>query len=315
MLPPLLLLLCSALAQSAFVWNAANIAQAHSPAPLPPHIPGHQNCRELPTTGPSCNGTYFDGTVVTFVNDKRNNACCYIPFEHTLFVVLRTWLSAEHSYIGFGTWVGPMLLYAAGIARHAWGMDADYKAYEMLQANIRLNPRLVQQITTKLWCVAARQQEMVMFGSSPGSSSSSLHIKTQYRPKVQKWSVNCSTLPEFVFANKIPSPYFIKMDCEGCEWQALPAIEAWVKTQSPRPTMWLSTHDVGSAAKNKGNAALFCERKLRLSNLFKYKFVVTDRSTTLKRLDISGFTAKTHCAPLDFLFTDTPPPPDVWTVE
>ena len=149
------------------------------------------------------------------------------------------------TYIGFGAWVGPMVLYASSLTnRDVWCFEPDPVAFAALQTNVLLNFKLYTRTHAFRQCVAATAQQSVMYGV-PGDSTAALVPPAAggaHPDNYTSWTVECVALPAFIKQHNIRVPMFIKMDCEGCERSVLPTWLRLIQDLQPGLTIFVSIH-------------------------------------------------------------------------
>ena len=158
-------------------------------------------------------------------------------WEPTLFDAFDAFVDQDHSYIDLGAWIGPTVLYACQLARHAYAVEPDPVAFAQLQENVDLNPELRDRIDLFNVCIGD-SSGTVRMGSrgSAGDSSSSMLL-----PDCDtSWTVDSLTLQSFTEANHITDCGFIKMDTEGAEAIILPNIIDYLRQH--KPTLHVSLH-------------------------------------------------------------------------
>jgi FkbM family methyltransferase len=158
-------------------------------------------------------------------------------WEIETFFVYKTFLTPKSSFIDFGAWIGPTLLYGATLAKNAYALEPDPYAYDELRANVALNPSL-QDHTWIYWKCIMDKPGIYPMGGGGGDSMASVGTGTHSK----SWKVDCMTLPQFIDEHKIENLDLIKMDPEGAEHIILPAFKSWLVKQTVKPTLWLSIH-------------------------------------------------------------------------
>ena len=152
-------------------------------------------------------------------------------------------------YVGFGTWIGPTILFAAPLVDMAFGIEADPVAFAGVETNVALNlpyhawaknvyltPRAVRAgDSTDLETVS-----LEMKSSSAGNSCSGLGDEVHAcgirgRPLVS-WKVNSNTLPSLLNLWQLPisQELFVKVDTESYECQLIPTWLKWLEPYSRR---------------------------------------------------------------------------------
>lgn len=163
-------------------------------------------------------------------------------WEASTFSVMKQFIDKQTIYIGFGTWIGPMLLYAGRLASHAYGFEPDIYAYNECKQNIDLNLDL--PITLTKDCISNKIETLEMQGIGGSGSVINTDVTNGRYVRLnrfKKWKVQCKPLWETVKIRKT-GKVFIKMDAEGAEAIILPSLNKWLETFTYKPTMLISFH-------------------------------------------------------------------------
>lgn len=142
-------------------------------------------------------------------------------WEPATFSAIGSHISSETVFLDFGTWIGPITLFAATKAKSVLSFEPDPEALRRLEINIALNPELapkIKVVSKAIWPVAS-QLEM-RAGCEPGDSMSSLvHASGD-----KTWKVDTITPGEVAAMLPAGAPVFIKIDVEGAEYDIVPAL-------------------------------------------------------------------------------------------
>lgn len=218
-------------------------------------------------------------------------------WEPDTFVVLKHFFknNPEASYIDFGAWVGPTVLFAAQFSEHVYALEPDPLAYSGLVANVDLNPNIRKRVHLRFGCISSQNGPVEFGGIGDSTTRTSDSFPGIGTAGLSKWSLNCSTLPDFIHRNKIQKLRLIKMDTEGAELYILPSLTHWLQSlKSPKPAIWLSVHrPFWKTGVDESVISQFW-RTLRL-----YKHVY--RGPFGDPIDIVDFVCDTFCS---FLLTD-----------
>ncbi|WP_018125739.1 FkbM family methyltransferase [Desulfovibrio oxyclinae] len=157
-------------------------------------------------------------------------------WEPATFQALETYLPAGGSYVDAGAWIGPTLLYAAGIAGRCTAFEPDPAAFAELRKNLELNPELASRCTLRNSALTdhAGYISLTPPGEAGKSETSSLEPEAEntFRAK----AVDAAA----AFANELADTDFLKMDIEGGEYATIPAMRGFLSTK--RPVVLLSLH-------------------------------------------------------------------------
>lgn len=156
-------------------------------------------------------------------------------WEPETFAVLDAHLDKDHDYLDIGAWIGPTVLYGAAKARRVYCFEPDPVAFRHLAWNLELNQ--VQNVSA--FSVALSQKvglaRMASFGGEAGDSMTSLLNDGEHGSDVVTlgWE-------DFAGSADLSRVSLVKMDIEGAEFDVLPQLLPWLKSQ--RPALYLSTH-------------------------------------------------------------------------
>ena len=131
------------------------------------------------------------------------------------FDVFKTFIDRNTTYIGFGEWVGPTILFAAQFASRCFGLEPDPRAFNELQLNVAVNPDL--PIVIDKLCISTKSEILNMSGIGFSNSvvdkqnpSTFQHHLNKGRPIFQ---VQCVSLFEYLtMRSAFSQNMFIKVD-------------------------------------------------------------------------------------------------------
>jgi FkbM family methyltransferase len=195
-------------------------------------------------------------------------------WESETFSIFKKYLRPTHSYIDIGAWIGPTVLFGSQLAKHCWALEPDPVAFRLLQTNLQLNAHLAHKVTPLNVCFGAIDGK-VKFGrhhSIGGDSRSSL-----IWDKAPFWWVDSVTIETLFRDNQIWDCNFIKMDIEGGEIIALPAMAHFLHTT--KPTLFLSLHPLFFPDPEKN-------KKMMLEILLQFPFIFDKFGNPLKRAQL-----------------------------
>lgn len=157
-------------------------------------------------------------------------------WEPQLFDTIAKYVDKDTTYIDFGTWIGPTLIFGCKLAKECYGLEPDPVAFKEVSRNIKLNNLNVELLEN---CVGVKNGPIVMYSKSPGNSESSV-FKNTYN-----WTVVCFTM-EYLYKNwDINGKVFMKIDVEGAEYNLLSCWYDWLKTLPVKPMLYISLHGEG----------------------------------------------------------------------
>lgn len=154
--------------------------------------------------------------------------------------------------MGFGTWIGPTLFYAAQLVEEAFGVEADPVAFARVQTNlalnmnnpwahnVHLNPHAIGMGST----TDLEATQVAMSSAAAGNSCSGLGSVACGEASVH-WKVNAYSLPALLRHWNVPSSeeLFIKVDVESYECQLIPSWLPWIESiQGSKPAFHIAFH-------------------------------------------------------------------------
>lgn len=169
-----------------------------------------------------------------------------MTWENHTFKVIQGILKGHRdaAYIDFGSWIGPTLLFASQFCDNIFALEPDPLAFSALVANVNANEHIADRAKLYFECISTQNGPVQMAGNGDSTSRMSGKFKTEAKHEMQKWTVNCRTLPDFINHEGIDSHKLrlIKMDTEGAELFLLPSLKPWLDSFSVKPAIWLSVH-------------------------------------------------------------------------
>lgn len=167
-------------------------------------------------------------------------------WEQGTFDFFHKHLKPTTTYIGFGEWIGPTILFASNYAKFCYGLEPDPLAYRELERNVILNDELNEKIYIENFCISDKEEVLEMAGV--GQSGSGLNkgetaeYFNQYKGQWKTFKVNCLPLYDYLKKNDaFSNDMFIKIDTEGAESYIFPTL-TWMLDMEVKPTLHLSMH-------------------------------------------------------------------------
>lgn len=157
-------------------------------------------------------------------------------WEPDLFKNIAKYVDNTTTYIDFGTWIGPTLIFGCKLAKECYGLEPDPVAYKEVSRNIELNNLNVEILEN---CVGSKNGPITMYSKSPGNSESSIY-KNKYN-----WTVTCFTMEHLYKHWDISGKVFMKIDVEGAEYNLLSCWYDWLQTLPIKPMLYISLHGDG----------------------------------------------------------------------
>jgi FkbM family methyltransferase len=186
-----------------------------------------------PTLSVYCGGRQFE---VTAMQREFWESVSAGNWETDTFRLFDHCITPETVHLDIGTWIGPTLLYAAGVAGCSLGFEPDPAAYRILEANVGLNPHLKPIRIFPVAISPSHGESSMGSRSEAGDSMSSLLFANSN----ESWHVKLRRIEEFEPYWPVGSPVFLKIDIEGGEYQLMPYLTDFVRRH--RPTIYVSYH-------------------------------------------------------------------------
>jgi FkbM family methyltransferase len=165
-------------------------------------------------------------------------------WEVCTFALFRRAITPQTTVLDVGAWIGPTSLFGANLAHRVVAFEPDPTAFNILKANVALNTHL--NITVLQNCLSSKEGRVNMASATGGNSMSMITqageqpMDVQGMPMSHSFQAHCVTLEYVVSSLQLDPPYFLKMDIEGHEGEALPALAPWIAKN--KPTLLVSMH-------------------------------------------------------------------------
>jgi len=252
-------------------------------------------------------------------------------WEPQTFVVLRRMLEARGgvaggaSFLDFGSWIGPTVLFGAHFAAHTYSLEPDPVAAAVLVANLELPGNAALRGRTRAFheCISLARGVQRMAGSGDSSSRVVRDDSTAPPQDAASWDVPCRTLPQFVAEEGVRNLGLIKLDVEGFELNLVPALRPWLEALDAsgegKPAIWLSLHrpfwqeGISTLAGEDAAESRLCAT-WRVASLYNFVYdnSLADISDAFRRDKEAPAGGGAHCAALlcanfcELLLTDIP---------
>ena len=155
-------------------------------------------------------------------------------WEPELFQTIAKYVNKNVTFIDFGTWIGPTLLFGCKISKKCYGLEPDPEAFKEVSKNIKLNNNLNVELLQN--CVSTKNGPITMYSKSPGNSESSVFKNTF------NWTVQCYTMEHLYDFWNIKGKVFMKIDIEGAEYILLNHWFKWLENLPIKPMLYISLH-------------------------------------------------------------------------
>ena len=152
-------------------------------------------------------------------------------WEPATFEAIGKHIGPETTFLDFGTWIGPITLFAATKVRQVFSFEPDPEAARRLRRNLALNPLLEQKVTViekAVWPKAGT----IRLGAktAPGDSMTSVH----HVSSATSWEIPTITPAEIEALLPADGPVFLKIDVEGAEYDIVPQLHPLISRKKPR---------------------------------------------------------------------------------
>jgi len=143
--------------------------------------------------------------------------------------------------VDIGAWIGPTVLYAAGLGAEVTAFEPDPAALSVLHDNLALNPALAKRVRVEAVALHGAGGEaddpgfITLASEEPGNSMSGL-----FRDAPERFRVPAATPEAAGLGPLIAAADLVKLDIEGGEFALLPALADMLETS--RPILHLSLH-------------------------------------------------------------------------
>lgn len=187
-------------------------------------------------------------------------------------------LSSCRYYIGFGTWIGPTMFYAAQLVDEAYGMEADPVAFAKVETNLALNRKAAwaSKVHLSPHAIGIGSSEtdstaatVKMSSAMAGDSCSGIAGKLGCGEANVNWEVNAHPLPYLMKRWNVPSSgqTFVKVDVESYECQLVPSWIEWLGSiQGAKPTFHIAFHSNFNECTPEEYGLVY-----QFANMFEYK--------------------------------------------
>ena len=138
--------------------------------------------------------------------------------------------------IDVGAYIGMMSLYAALQVDEVHAVEASPSHQELLRANIALNPRLAERITTHPCAVGARDGTAALFRKAYADSGASVFRSVERTGVLQgrkEADVPVRAAAALLDGLGLDAATLLKIDIEGAEYEVLPAIAPLLAERQP----------------------------------------------------------------------------------
>jgi FkbM family methyltransferase len=208
------------------------------------------------------NGYYAKGTKHYDWWDRSLQGTTYL-WEPETFDYFHRFIKENTTYVGFGEWIGPTILFAAYLnPKQLFGLEPDPIAFDDLIKNVAVNPQVKHKITVERVCISNTTGTFTFTGN--GGSGSVINGIGQNG--VNTFDVECFPLLDYLrMKGALTTDVFIKVDTEGAEVLVIPSCYDWLKVLNPKPTLFISMHNTLSSQSKE------VQRKFKeVLQLYKY---------------------------------------------
>jgi FkbM family methyltransferase len=213
-------------------------------------------------------------------------------WEPETFDYFHRFIKENTTYVGFGEWIGPTILFAAYLnPKQLFGLEPDPVAFDDLVKNVAVNPQVKHKITLERVCISNTTGTFRFTGN--GGSGSVLNGIGQNGDNT--FDVECFPLLDYLrMKGALTTDVFIKVDTEGAEVLVIPSCYDWLKVMNPKPTLFISMHNTLSQQSEE------VQRKFKqVLQLYKYY-----GEAAPGRMGGKPFTKENLCEWCDIIATD-----------
>jgi FkbM family methyltransferase len=169
---------------------------------------------------------------IAFWNEVNRNT-----WEPRTFDILSEFIDRESIFVDVGSWIGPTAMFAAKRASRVYCLEPDPFAYECLLRNIRMN-RLWNVIPFHFALGSANgPRRMAIFGGQLGNSRTSFLASGESKEQIETACIRWSSWIDLAGIEQVT---FLKMDIEGGEFEVLPTMRDYLRSE--KPIVHLSLH-------------------------------------------------------------------------
>ena len=142
-------------------------------------------------------------------------------WEPATFRAIASQLHPDTVFVDFGSWIGPISLFAATKSARVYSFEPDPVAAQTLRENIALNPDLSTRMSVVERAVwpSAGTLKLGAKRAQGDSMSSVMHTNSS-----TTWDVETVTPDDVDKLLDKNAPVFLKIDIEGAEYAAVPAM-------------------------------------------------------------------------------------------
>ena len=180
-------------------------------------------------------------------------------WEPDTFAAMRLCLTPASLHLDLGAWIGPTVLYAAGLAGRAVAVEPDPVAMAALLANLALNPKRADRTLPVAAAVAGVSGPLDLYAKQFGESLTSRFPVAKSR-RITAFALGAE---EFLARCLGEARHvLVKVDVEGGEYDLVPPLCAALARRGVRADLLLSLHGALLAEADRPDTVLTFERVL-----------------------------------------------------
>jgi FkbM family methyltransferase len=160
-------------------------------------------------------------------------------WEPDTFAAMRLCLTAASLHLDLGAWIGPTVLYAAGLAGRIVAVEPDPVAMAALIANLALNPARADRVLPVAAAVAAESGPLDLYAKEFGESLTSRFPVAKAR-RLTAYALGADDLLDRVIGEA--AHVLVKVDVEGAEYDLVPALLTGLARRGLAVDLLLSLH-------------------------------------------------------------------------
>ena len=160
-------------------------------------------------------------------------------WEPDTFAAMRLCLTPASLHLDIGAWIGPTVLYAAGIAHRAVAVEPDPVAMAALLANLALNPERADRILPVAAAVAGLSGPLDLYAKQFGESLTSRFPVARAR-RLTAFALGADELLARCLGEA--RHVLVKVDVEGGEYDLVPSLCEGLARRGIAADLLLSLH-------------------------------------------------------------------------
>lgn len=153
-------------------------------------------------------------------------------WEPETYAIFDRFLNSKSVFLDIGAWIGSTALYGAQIASETHAFEPDPVSFAELEANFQANKNEPWFSSMKIHrkAVAVKTGKLKIGSKNSGGDSMSSVL---FQSEGQSWQVDSVDLNTLIDRRNLSGkPLFLKIDIEGGEYNLIPTLKEFFKTQN-----------------------------------------------------------------------------------